>query len=73
MTREQIWRYIRRTGVPADFKLRYDAHESDFDAFREMACRDLWIAFSMAFEYGRAKGYRAAKAEYRWRKPHPTQ
>lgn len=53
--------YIRRTKI-RDAK-RYALESRDIPVFRELANRDTYEAVFMAFEYGRAKGYRAAKKE----------
>ncbi len=62
---EKMKKYIERTKLPsAGFYMNLDeAFELAGQAF---GCGDLPIeAISLAFNYGKAKGYRAAKAEVR--------
>lgn len=59
---ESIQRYIDRTNMKHDldgYSMRHD------DIFALLSSRDMGFAVIMAFEYGKAKGYRAAKAEAR--------
>lgn len=58
---EKIQRYIARTGV--GYKDTSPYHMSVAEAFALARASDNVRAISLAFEYGRAKGYRAAKAE----------
>lgn len=58
-TIEKIQRYIEKSNVPCN--VRYDASFKEVIAMAsEMAALD---AVVLAFNYGRTKGYRAAKAE----------
>ncbi len=58
---EKIQRYIARTGVECSETSPY--HMKIAEAFALAGTSDSVRAVSLAFEYGRAKGYRAAKAE----------
>ncbi len=60
---EKIQRYIERSNVPCN--RRYIATIKETFAMAEEMGRIEAIAF--AFDYGRAKGYRMAKAEERTR------
>lgn len=58
---EKMQRYIARTNVKVS-----DCYEMDLLEARELKREaDLTNAIYLAFLYGRAKGYRAAKAERR--------
>lgn len=60
---ERMQRYIERTKLPAPIPTRYDMSLRDmFVLLRE---DDTENALLLAFKYGQAKGYRAAKAERR--------
>ena len=58
---EKIKRYIARTGV--GYKDTSPDHMNLGEALALARASDNVRAISLAFEYGRAKGYRAAKAE----------
>lgn len=60
---ERINRYIERTG--ATYKDTSPYHMKIGEAFALARASDNVRAVSLAFEYGRAKGYRAAKAAER--------
>lgn len=55
---EKMRRYIERTGVK--FPSVYCMSMGELDAFRGM---NIFDALALAFEYGRAKGYRYARKE----------
>ncbi len=57
---ERIQEYINKSNVPRN--RRYNASAKDLIAMAGMGRVD---AITLAFEYGRAKGYRMAKAEGR--------
>lgn len=57
---EKIKRYIERTKI-VDNKDAYVIRMREAKALRSM--EDHGVALFLAFEYGKAKGYRAAKAE----------
>lgn len=61
---EKMQRYIERTKI-GDKKDAYVIRTREAKALR--SAEDLGAAIFMAFEYGKAKGYRAAKAEGRAR------
>ena len=63
--RERIERYIEKTKLSAKITDNYCLYTSDIGAFLEEMNQDWWRAMCMIFNYGRAKGYRAAKAEAR--------
>ena len=58
---EKSKRYIARTGV--GYKDTSPYHMNLGEALALARASDNVRAISLAFEYGRAKGYRAAKAE----------
>lgn len=60
---ERMQRYIERTKLAAPIPTRYDM--SLRDMFILMQESDTENALLLAFKYGQAKGYRAAKAERR--------
>lgn len=67
---EKMERYIERTKMSASTTSLYKMNmlEAFELAYQALECRDLPIeAISLAFNYGKAKGYRAAKAEGRVR------
>lgn len=55
---EKIRRYIERTGVK--FPAAYDMNMGELDALRGMS---IFEALYLAFDYGRAKGYRYSGKE----------
>lgn len=59
--RERIERYIERTIIPSDVSNLYDMRFDEWQAL--VHCNQSFNAIALAFEYGKAKGYRAAKAE----------
>lgn len=65
---EKIQRYIERTKMDKRLTTPYSINlEESFELAKQaLSCGDFPIeAISLAFNYGRAKGYRAAKAEAR--------
>lgn len=65
---EKIQQYIRKTKISPDAVGRYCMTWEAMDALYNKAIKDASKAFSaltLAFDYGMAKGYRAAKAEAR--------
>lgn len=58
---EQMEAYIRSTAIPRVTATRYDMDDLQLLAMR--GCPGFVDAICLAFRYGRAKGYRAAKAE----------
>lgn len=59
--RERIERYIERTRLPYSLSVRYDCYPQELIAL--LVENRPFEAMALAFSYGRAKGYRAAKAE----------
>ena len=57
---EKIKRYIDRTKIPTYVRDNYDIPVNQWNAMAQQRSFD---AVCLAFEYGMAKGYRAAKAE----------
>lgn len=64
---EKIQRYIDRTGKKYPDGTPYQMNIGEIFALAHMTAEDAGAAICVAFEYGRAKGYRAAKAEERSR------
>ena len=59
---EKMEKYIARTKKP---NARYDLYYWDIDAIYHLMEQNQVQAISLAFTYGRAKGYRAARKEAR--------
>lgn len=59
---ESMQRYIERTAISSN---RYEMNMNEVFALSHMAADESISAVIMAFNYGRAKCYRAAKAEHR--------
>lgn len=59
---EKMARYIERTKVPSN---RYQLYMNEVFSLIHWTEENPINAVIMAFEYGQAKGYRAAKAEVR--------
>lgn len=59
---EKIQTYIKRTGVKYSTGSPYGMDFKDMSGLRQIANNDLVGALILAFEYGRAKGERSAKA-----------
>lgn len=64
---EKINRYIARTNMKLAITSPYHMNLKELFGLSDIAGEDAGRAICMAFEYGRAKGYRAAKAEGRAR------
>ncbi len=63
---EKIERYIARTRINNDDRYCLRSKQAVRMAEQAMECGGLpYEVIVLAFEYGRAKGYRAAKAEVR--------
>jgi hypothetical protein len=63
--RERIERYIENTKLSPKITDGYCLYYSEVVAFYEEMGKDWFGAIGIIFSYGRAKGYRAAKAEAR--------
>lgn len=61
----RIENYMRETGISRQLEKRYDMATDDVDAIYVLCGGDLVRGIYLAFKFGRAKGYRAAKAEAR--------
>ena len=59
---EKIRAYIRRTGIKYDFSTPYQMSLSETLELARMSKEDASGAICLAFEYGRAKGERRARA-----------
>ena len=57
---EKIKRHIERTDIRKDMQKKYSLR---YDAIIALSKQDVFEAICLAFDYGRAKGYRMAKAE----------
>ncbi len=63
---EKIQRYIERTKMDKSRRYQMSMNEAFALSHQAYTCGDLPIEMiSLAFHYGQAKGYRAAKAEVR--------
>ncbi|WP_251318637.1 hypothetical protein [Flintibacter muris] len=62
---EKMQRYIERTELPADLHDKYCFCLGELDEVWKFSQTDMFSALCLLFEYGKAKGYRAAKAERR--------
>lgn len=62
---EKMRRYIERTGVKYSLASPYNMTLEEMWELRRM--EDIGVAFSLAFDYGRAKGERSARAEQKRR------
>lgn len=60
---EKIKRYIERTHIKPSTKIRYQMHMDEMLALKAVAHERGIDSIVLAFEFGEAKGYRAAKAE----------
>lgn len=63
--RERIERYIANTKINPESEARYDIGSKELSRIREAGAGDEVGTLYLAFCYGMAKGYRAAKAEVR--------
>lgn len=64
-TIEKIKRYIERTGVKYSLASPYNMTFGEMRELRRM--EDMGVALGLAFDYGRAKGERSARAEQKRR------
>lgn len=62
---EKLQRYINRTDGAFPPGTPYQMNINELFALTHMADEDVTGAICLAFDYGRAKGYRAAKKEVR--------
>lgn len=62
---EKMQRYIKRTGLPSDPHDKFCFCLGEMDEVWKLSQVDMFRALCLLFEYGKAKGYRAAKAERR--------
>ena len=60
-TQEKMQKYIDNTKIRN--RVRYSMPLSEAMAMRQIGKDDVFQALTLAFEYGMAKGYRAAKKE----------
>ena len=58
---EKMKRYIERAKIPVRLSIRYDIRSNEYMALADLDQRS--DAVILAFAYGQAKGYRAAKVE----------
>ena len=59
----RIENYMRKTGISRQLEKRYDMDTRECEAIYESCQGDIAGVMYLAFRFGRAKGYRAAKAE----------
>lgn len=62
---EKLQRYIDRTNGAFPRGTPYQMNINEMFALAHMAAENVTEAICLAFDYGRAKGYRAAKKEVR--------
>lgn len=62
-TRENIKRYMAKTKISRESRSRYSMNIEEAFAFRRASEENPMDAILLAFDYGLAKGYRAAKSE----------
>lgn len=62
---EKMKRYIERTKFSSRAVNHYYLNWTEVGLLRDEMCRDPFRALCLAFDYGKAKGYRSAKAEGR--------
>lgn len=65
---EKIKQYIERTGVKYPNGTPYQMDLMEMFALAHLACEDAVGAVCLAFDYGRAKGERSARAAQKRRK-----
>lgn len=63
MNAEKINKYIERTRIEKESS-RYVMSFGDLKLFKELSKEDCCAAIVLAFQYGKAKGYRAATAAF---------
>jgi len=62
---EKMKRYIDKTNLPDDPEDKFCFCLGEMKEIGEFAQSDMFHALGLLFKYGKAKGYRAAKAEGR--------
>ena len=62
---ERMRQYTDKTVARMKNREYYALRVSEMYILRELMKIDFWNAFRLVFDYGRAKGYRAAKREAR--------
>lgn len=62
---EKMKRYIERTKLPSDPRDKFCFCLGELEEVQKLSQVDMFHALCLLFEYGKAKGYRAAKAERR--------
>lgn len=62
---EKMQRYIKRAKLPEDPTDKYCFCLGELNAIGRLTKVDMFHALCLVFEYGKAKGYRQAKAERR--------
>ena len=62
---EKMRRYIEQTKLPDDPHDKFCFCLGEMEEVGNFAQTDMFHALCLLFEYGKAKGYRAAKAEVR--------
>lgn len=60
-TIEEMEQYVERTGIREETKERYFMAFGELREIGSLLQSDWYRAISLAFEYGRAKGYRAGR------------
>lgn len=55
--------YCDKTNIPKQARYRYSMNCSDINALYDHLPFDVFGTLCLAFDYGMAKGYRAAKAD----------
>lgn len=58
---EKIKQYIKQTDIPHDTCIRHSMTREERVALTRENSLPVWEAVALAFDYGRAKGYRAGK------------
>ena len=56
---EKIKRYIERTRIPEEVSVRYTLYTDEWSALCSQCENGVLEAVAIAFDYGRAKGFRA--------------
>lgn len=62
---EKMKRCIERTKIPDDPRYKFCFCLGELKEVQKLSQVDMFRALCLLFEYGKAKGYRAAKAERR--------
>lgn len=58
---ERIRKYVKDTKIPDDLSDWYCIDVSELTALYKDSRKDVYASIMLAFEYGKAKGYRAAR------------